>query len=310
MKTLLTSGPMGTALTSIINGAADMLPALYRCWKEKYKCCPDALSVISPWMPKALIYEYLKAGADIIITNTFLSNRLSLKQYGLPDDIVPLNQESVRIARDVINDFPDSNCLRKPKIAGAIGPIANIGTRHVSPEALEQAREAYFEQAEALIEAGADMLLFETSVNIRMLRQGLLAAFEAMDCTGRKLPVHVEFTLDMHGNMPDGTPLCDAMQEAEENGAASVGVNCVFPASRSARYLLEAAGATTLPLTLRPSLSLGPDNANGTTTPSEFAEAICQVASAGSLLFAGCCCGGSPAHLKALGDKLRTIQRN
>lgn len=295
---------MGTALNSIAERERLSAPGRWERWRTEFGCCADMLTMLEPRIVESLLTDYLDAGADIVITNTFQSNRVMLSRYGAETYTAELNAKGVSQARQAISQWRRQTGAADAarQVAGSLGPIVGIDVSCQSAESRKTVTEAYLEQAAALVEAGADMLLFETAIDCEVLALGLEAARRAIDASGRRVEVHVEYALGMDGRLPTGTPLADAMRMASDAGAASVGVNCVFPAARAARYLLDAADATSLPLSLRPSISLG--RGSQATSAAEFAEAFATVAATGRLLFAGCCCGGTAARLKALSEYL------
>lgn len=309
MKTLLFSGPMGSALSEIIRLVSSVLPTRYSYWKRDFNSCPDMLSITDQWLPDTLLREYLAAGADVLVTNTFLSNRLTLKHFNAADYAVRLNSLGVMLAKTAIEEYRDFDSSEAEEqasfrenisIAGAVGPIVFSKNHQASADDVLSARQAYSEQISALVEAGADMILIETATNVSVALAALQAARKACEAASRQIPVHVEFTLDINGLVPDGTKLSDAFRSISDFGADSVGINCVFPAARAAKSLLEAAESTNLPLSLRPAASLGPENPLASVAPKEFADAFLPLLRSGRLLFAGCCCGASPQHVAML----------
>src|SRR5579871_6278049 len=177
-RTLVADGAMGTVLYSkgvFIN----------RCF--------DELNLSAPAMVKETHLEYVKAGADIIETNTFGANRARLGAFGLAEKLRSINEAGVRLAREAAGEGAF--------VAGAIGPLG-LRIEPLGPTSFAEAREIFREQAAALMEGGADLLILETFGNLEELREAVMAAHEA---GGGAIPIVAHVTIDDFGHLPGGT---------------------------------------------------------------------------------------------------------
>ena len=225
-RVLVADGAMGTALYG--KGIF-----LNRCY--------DELNLSLPALIRDVHQEYLRAGAEIIETNTFGANRKRLAAFGFAEKLRQINQAGVRIAKEVARD--------QAFVAGAIGPLG-VRLEPLGPVSFAEARELYSEQVTALVEAGVDLLIFETFRDLDELREAVLAAREA---AGREIPVIAQFAIEDDGNLEDGTSAANLALALSQWPVDVIGLNC----SSGPRVLLEAI-ETMAPLTTKP-LSVMPN---------------------------------------------------
>lgn len=289
--TLTLGSPLGTALREAAANAPES-DDLAR-WKSVFNGCTDMLTILAPELVEQTALRYAEAGADIIVSNTFLANPLTLASFGATEYASRLNSEAVGIARRI------ADTAAKGIVAGSIGPPC-IGSRLCGADDKGMAANAILTQATSLLDAGADMLLLETQTDSTVAAAGIEACMEAMRTTGKRVPVSVEFTIGQSGSLPSGETVSDAFRKAAGSGADSVGINCVFPATRAAATLLAAAESIDLPLSMRPSASSGDLLTEPATAPDMFAEAFVPLLRSGRLRLAGGCCGAGTGHLSLL----------
>jgi homocysteine S-methyltransferase len=157
--------------------------------------CFDELNLSQPDLVRQIHQEYAKAGAEILETNTFGATRARLSAFGIAEKLKAINQAGVRLAREAAGE--------SAFVAGAIGPLG-VRIEPLGPTSFTEARGIFREQAEALIQAGADLLILETFGNLDELHQAVLAAREA---GGDAIPIVAQVTIDDFGHLPGGTPL-------------------------------------------------------------------------------------------------------
>src|SRR5215213_5641717 len=250
-----------------------------------------------PEMVAGIHEEYLRAGASAIETNTFSANRYKLEIHDLEDRVRQVNVEGARLARRAA-DIVGADVL----VLGAIGPLgrllAPIGS--VSPE---EAREVFLEQAEALLEGGADALLLETFTDLAELR----LSYEAVRSLGAPVLAYKTFVEDGE-TLAEGLPERGA-REIFSWGAALTGSNCTVGPQRMVE-IVEQMSAGAGPVAAFPNPGL-PQLVNGTVRynrdVSHFAGYGLKLAEAGARLIGGCC-GTTPAHVHALSEALRDFK--
>jgi methionine synthase / methylenetetrahydrofolate reductase(NADPH) len=256
-----------------------------------YERCYDELNLTEPELVQRIHREYIRAGAELIETNTYGANRFKLAPYGLEDKVRDINFRAVKLAREAREE-----CGEAVFLAGAIGPIGQaiqpLGT--VAPE---EARAAFVEQAGALLEAGADLFVLETFGDLAELQEAIRAVRAVCD-----LPIVAQVSLTDDGRMLTGEGPAEVARVLAGHQVDVIGVNCgVGPQST-----LDAIREMALPLFAR--LSAMP-NAGAPTrqegrfvyvsTPEYFAEYARRFVDAGVTLLGGCC-GTTPQHIKAM----------
>jgi methionine synthase I (cobalamin-dependent)/5,10-methylenetetrahydrofolate reductase len=260
--------------------------------------CFDELNLSNPGLVRTIHDEYLEAGADVVETNTFGAHRFKLGPHGLDRQVRKINREGARIAREA--------AAGRGLVAGSIGPIgkplAPIG--HVS---LADAREAYREQAEGLLEGGVDLFLLETMPSLDQAR----AALDAVRGLTSDLPVAVSLTFNEEGNTIYGDTPEDVVRALEALGVPLVGANC----SQGPQAMLEtivrmAAAARSARLSAMPNAG-APALVEGRyvylCTPEYMATWARRFLEAGASVVGGCC-GTTPAHVKDLVRSVRMVR--
>jgi methionine synthase I (cobalamin-dependent)/5,10-methylenetetrahydrofolate reductase len=260
-----------------------------------YDRCFDELNLTEPALIQRVHREYIRAGAELIETNTYGANRFKLAQYGLEDRVRDINFRAVKLAREAREE-----CGEPVFLAGAIGPLG-LPVAPVGTIAADEARSAFREQADALLEAGADLIVLETFGDLHELREAIVAVQAACD-----LPIVAQVSLTDDGRLLTGEGPGDVARLLASFQVDVIGVNCgVGPQST-----LDAVEQMALPLFAQLSAmpnAGAPSRLEGRylyySTPEYFAEYARRFASAGVRLIGGCC-GTTPAHIAAMKQAL------
>ena len=295
---LLADGAMGTLLYSRLPGAA----ARARCFDEVTLSRPEVVSAIHQ--------EYIRAGAQLIETNTFGANRAKLANYDLADKVREINKRAASLAREAREISGESVFL-----AGAVGPSGRpMQTRLTGEhdtERMAELRSLFREQIEALLEGGVDVIILETFSDLAELRQALLAAKETCD-----LPVIAQMSFGEDGRTLGGQSPAKVALTLAELGANVIGANCSVGPSGTMDVMEEMAVAVRhLPevmLSAQPNAGL-PSRVEQrflyVSTPEYFADYAQRFDAAGIRLVGGCC-GTTPRHTaamrKALAERTQT----
>ncbi|MGH6692350.1 MAG: homocysteine S-methyltransferase family protein, partial [Gammaproteobacteria bacterium] len=197
--------------------------------------CFEELNLSMPSLVKEVHEAYRKAGADILEANTFGANPRRLATYGLEEKCKEINRAGVRLARECAGD--------EALVAGAVGPLG-VRLEPLGPLTLAEAREAFASQLEALADAGADLILFETFYDLDELREAIAAARAACD-----LPVLAQVTINDDGNMLCGTNPEDFTRKLLATGADAIGLNCSVGPKVMLETMQRMAPLTSRPLT-------------------------------------------------------------
>jgi homocysteine S-methyltransferase len=260
--------------------------------------CFDELNLSAPHLVKEVHQEYLKAGAEVLETNTFGSTRLHLSAFGFAEKLKAINEAGVRLAREAAGD--------RAYVAGAMGPL---GTQiePLGPLSFAEARDIFREQAEILVAAGVDLVILETFFELNELREAIYAVREA---AGPEMVIVAQVTVDDDGNLRDGTQLETYTARLNEWPVDVIGVNC----SAGPKVVLEAIEKMALlsskPLSAMPNAGL-PSNVEGRNiylcSPEYLAQYSRRFIQAGVRLVGGCC-GTTPEHIKLIRSEARSLQ--
>ena len=250
--------------------------------------CFDELNISHPKLVSEIHAAYLKAGAEVLTTNTFGANRFKLQPNGLEDRVEEINRRGALLAREVGGEHA--------WVAGSIGPtgaqLHPIG--QVDPELVQA---AFREQIRGLVDGGVDLLIFETFHSIEEVAAGLRAAAELTS-----LPRVVSFSFDRHGLTGTGAAPEDIVPFAEEHGIEVIGCNCSTGPNDLLEVVETLAGLTDLPLVVQPNAGMPREVENRLiflATPEYMAEYARRFILAGASMVGGCC-GTTPEHTKEL----------
>ena len=257
--------------------------------------CYDELNLTLPQLVKDVHVAYLKAGAEVLESNTFGANRFRLQKHNLDDKVREINLAGARLAREVAGD--------DLYVAGAVGPLG-IHLEPLGPTSLEEARAAFREQIEALIEGGVDLIIIETMMDLNEAHQALLAAREA-----GSVPVVVQITIQDDGSTPTGALPEDFARALDAWGADLIGVNCSVGPAAVFETLERIAGVTDKKLSAQPNAGM-PRSVEGRNiylcSPEYMASYAARFIQTGARLVGGCC-GTTPEHIKAIKAAVRSL---
>ncbi|MBI5562803.1 MAG: homocysteine S-methyltransferase family protein [Deltaproteobacteria bacterium] len=250
--------------------------------------CPDELVLKEPELVKRVHRAYIEAGSDCVSTNTFGANAEKLKEYGLERRLREINVAAARVAREAAGDVRF--------VAGDIGPTGRF-IEPVGDMTFDAAVDVFREQAEALKEGGADLVIIETMMDIKEMRAAIIGA----SSTG--LPVAATMTFDETLRTVLGTPPESFAIMASSLGADVIGANCSLGIEGIYKALLAMSRVVSTPLIAQPNAGL-PVLKDGVTvfpaSPDEMAAYVPRLAEAGVCVLGGCC-GTTPEHIAAMG---------
>jgi len=282
-RVLVADGAMGTALYA--KGIF-----LNRCY--------DELNLSLPALIRDVHQDYLRAGAQILETNTYGANRKRLAGFGFAERLRQINQAGVRIAKEVAQD--------QAFVAGAVGPLG-VRLEPLGPVSFAEARDLFREQVTVLVEAGVDLIILETFRDLDELREAVLAVREA---AGREMPLVAQVAIEDDGTLEDGTSAANIALALTQWPVDVIGLNC----SSGPRALLEAIEAmaphTTKPLSVMPNAGL-PVTVEGRNlylcSPEYMAQYSRRFLEAGAKIVGGCC-GTTAAHIREIRNEARSFQ--
>jgi len=258
--------------------------------------CFDELNLSHPDLVRGVHHEFVSAGSGLIETNTFGANRIKLAAYGLETKTIDINAAGVRLAREAAGSGV--------YVAGAMGPIGQP-RRRLSLRSEQELAAAFAEQARALADAGADLLMLETFASLKQL----LLAFRAARSVAPDLPIVAQATFDLQLATPAGDRPEDVVLMLEREGAVAAGANCSSGPKQLLDVARRMAAVSRLPLSVQPNAG-PPQLVEGRylylTSPEYLAEYARRYALLGARIVGGCC-GTSPNHIKEVATFIRSI---
>lgn len=264
--------------------------------------CNDILTITRPDIIASIHLRYVEAGADIIETCSFNSNAISLAEYGLQDDAPTLNLAAARLARSVA-ELAD----RHVWVAGSMGPTSKSLTMAVNlgdTVTFDEMERAYHDQAKALIEGGADLLLIETIFDTLNAKAALHGAMRAMDTLGTEVPVITSVTLTESGRTLSGQSPEAFVASVDHARPLAVCLNCGFGPEPMVPYV-ESLGYVPAAVGMYPNAGLPDKMGEYNQSPDDMARAIEPLMAARRLNIVGGCCGTTPAHIARLAELAR-----
>lgn len=312
-KILFMDGAMGTMIQTYKLEEIDFREGHFDHHSKDLKGNNDLLVFTRPQIIKAIHTQYLEAGADIIETNTFSGTRLAQKDYELEHIAYDLNLRAAKLARESVDEFMAKNPNRKCFVAGALGPTNR--TASLSPDVNNPAFRAvtfdelvanYFEQASALIEGGADILLPETVFDTLNLKACIFAIKKLQDEKGIKYPLMLSVTItDASGRTLSGQTVEAFWHSVRHAQPLSVGINCALGAKEMRPYIEELSKIANCFVSCYPNAGLpNPLSPTGyDETPLKTAQFVAEFAESGFINLLGGCCGTTPPHIAAIVKK-------
>lgn len=255
----------------------------------------DELNLTAPDLVRSVHEEYVRAGAEVIETNTFSATAPKLQQYGLEGQLRDINVAAARLAREAA----DANVY----VAGAIGPLG-LRIEPYGPTSFDEAKDLFKEQVEALLEGGVDLFILETFSDISEIRQAIRAVREVSE-----LPIVAQMTISLDGNTSFGTTPEVFTQRLTDWGADVIGLNCGVGPAIVLSAIERMRGVTGRKLSAQPNAGL-PRDVQGRQfymcSPEYMAKYAKRLIQAG-VKFIGGCCGTTPAHIKCISDAVRAV---
>ncbi|MGB8192812.1 MAG: homocysteine S-methyltransferase family protein [Chitinophagaceae bacterium] len=317
-RILIIDGAMGTMIQRYKLSEADYRGERFKDWHSDLKGNNDLLSLTQPEIIKSIHKEYLEAGADIIETNTFNAQRVSLADYNMESLAYELNLAAAKCARDAVNEFLASAMMPEgepgPFVAGAIGPmnktlslspdVNNPGFRALS---FDEAVAAYYEQVKGLVEGGVDLLLIETIFDTLNAKAAIFAIKKYFrDTVQKELPVMISGTItDASGRTLSGQTLEAFYTSVMHARPISIGLNCALGAKEMRPHIEELAQIAACYTSAYPNAGLPNAMGEYDEHPEDTAHFIEEWAEAGFVNIVGGCCGTTPDHIRHIAEQVR-----
>lgn len=310
-RILVIDGAMGTMIQQYKLEEKDYRGKRFADFHKDLKGNNDLLSITQPQIIKAIHKEYLKAGADIIETNTFNCNAISLADYEMVDLAYELNLEAAKIAKEAIAEFNSESQNKNSRfVAGAIGPtnrtlslspdVNDPGFRAVS---FDEVAAAYTEQVRGLIDGGVDLLLIETIFDTLNAKAALFAIQNYCEKINKKMPVMVSGTItDASGRTLSGQTTEAFLNSVSHVDLLSVGLNCALGAKEMRPYLEEISDKSPFYVSAYPNAGLPNQFGEYDQDAHEMGHQVEDFLKAGFLNIVGGCCGTTPDHIRRIAE--------
>ena len=315
-RILVLDGAMGTMIQRFKLTEADFRGERFKDHPKDVKNNGELLSLTRPDVIRDIHESYLAAGADIVETNTFGATSIAQDDYQLGSLAREMNLESAKIARAATDRF--STPERPRFVAGALGPtpktasispdVNDPGARNVDFETL---RTSYYEQVEALVEGGSDLLLVETIFDTLNAKAALFAIDEYFEKSGERLPLIISGTVtDASGRILSGQTVTAFWHSVRHARPLAVGLNCALGAALMRPYIQElhrVAGDTFISCYPNAGLPNPMSETGFDETPEVTSRLLREFAAEGLVNIVGGCCGTTPEHIGAIRDAVQPL---
>jgi 5-methyltetrahydrofolate--homocysteine methyltransferase len=303
-RILILDGAMGSMLQDYRLDEAGYRGARFEDWPHPLKGNNDLLNLSQPQIVEEIHSKYFAAGADMVETNTFNAQTVSMADYGMESLVRELNLAGAQLARKAADAYSTPD---KPRfVAGAIGPTNR--TLSLSPDvnrpgyraiSFDELATAYQEQTEALIEGGVDVLLVETIFDTLNAKACLYAIQDAFTATGKELPIMISGTItDASGRTLSGQTTEAFLISMSHMPLLSIGLNCALGAKDLRPYLQTLAANTPFLISAYPNAGLPNAFGGYDETPHQMADAVEEYLDLGIVNILGGCCGTTPDHIR------------
>ena len=315
-KILILDGATGTMIQRFGLGEADYSSGPFAGMSKELAGNNECLNLTRPDVIKAIHKEYIAAGVDIIETNTFSANRISQAEYECEEFASQMAYEGARIAREAADEAQalaaQIGVSRKVWVAGSMGPTSkslslspDSSDASFRPYSFDQMREAYREQAEALLRGGADVLLIETCFDALNVKAALAGIKE---CSKETVPVIISVSVgDRSGRTLTGQTLEAFYTSVKHYPLLAFGLNCSLGASELMPLVEDLNRWCTCGISCYPNAGLPNEMGGYDQSPAEMAAQVKEMASRGLLNIVGGCCGTTPDHIKAIAEAVSGI---
>src|SRR5262245_53504797 len=314
-RILILDGPMGTMIQTFKLDESSFR-GQFKDHPADLKGNNDLLNLTQPEIIKTIHRQYLEAGADILETNTFNSNAISMADYKMEPLVYDLNLSGAQLARRAADEFTKSNPRYPRFVAGSVGPTNR--TASMSPDVNNPAFrattfdtlvDAYYEQTRGLMDGGVDLLLAETVFDTINAKAALFAFEKYFADTGRRVPVMVSVTItDNSGRTLSGQTVEAFWNSISHAPLLSVGINCALGGKQMRPYVQELSRVAPVYMSVHPNAGLPNAFGGYDETASETSAILRDFAANGWVNIVGGCCGTTPEHVRAIAEAVRGLK--
>jgi 5-methyltetrahydrofolate--homocysteine methyltransferase len=315
-RIMILDGAMGTMIQAYKFEEEDYRGERFKDYEVLLKGNNDLLTLTQPEAIKEIHRKYLAAGADILETNTFSGTTIAMADYAMEDLVYELNYESARLAKEVAIEFTEKEPHKPRFVAGSMGPTNK--TASMSPDVndpgfraitFDELRIAYKQQAEALLDGGADLLLVETVFDTLNAKAALFAIEEIKEERQIDIPIMLSGTItDASGRTLSGQTAEAFLISVAHIPLFTIGFNCALGANLLQPHLEAIAPKTDFAISAHPNAGLPNPFGEYDETPEQMADQIEEYMKRNLVNIVGGCCGTTPSHIKAIAELAANYQ--
>jgi len=315
-RIMILDGAMGTMIQAYKFEEEDYRGERFKDYEVLLKGNNDLLTLTQPEAIKEIHRKYLAAGADILETNTFSGTTIAMADYAMEDLVYELNYESARLAKEVAIEFTEKEPHKPRFVAGSMGPTNK--TASMSPDVndpgfraitFDELRIAYKQQAEALLDGGADLLLVETVFDTLNAKAALFAIEEIKEERQIDIPIMLSGTItDASGRTLSGQTAEAFLISVAHIPLFTIGFNCALGANLLQPHLEAIASKTDFAISAHPNAGLPNPFGEYDETPEQMADQIEEYMKRNLVNIVGGCCGTTPSHIKAIAELAANYQ--
>ena len=314
-RMLVLDGAMGTMIQRYQLKEADYRGSRFANHGCDLQGCNDLLCLTKPEVVSEIHRKYLEAGADIIETNTFNAQRISMADFRLEDVCREINLAAVKLARAQADEYTKKNPQKPRFVAGSVGPTSktcSFMSDNTQPGwysfGYDKLLDAYKEQTEALIEGGVDVLLIETIFDVQNAKAAIEAAKASMKKLGKRVPLMLSFNVpNGNGKNMLGQSIEEFIATLDKGDLFSVGLNCVGNVSQVAPLIDRLGAIEGLHISLYPNAGQPDVNGQYSQTPEMMQRAVWPMLEWHRLNVIGGCCGTTDQHIAAIARLLQPV---
>ena len=311
-RILVLDGAMGTMIQQHKLAEADYRGSQYANWHTDVKGNNDLLSITQPELIKNIHLAYLHAGADILETNTFNANAISMSDYDMQNEVVKINIAAATLAREAADEVTAQTPNKPRFVAGVLGPTSR--TASISPDVNDPSKRNvtfdklvanYKEATHALIQGKVDLIMLETIFDTLNAKAAAFAVDEVFEELGYSLPVMISGTItDASGRTLSGQTTEAFYNSLRHVKPLSFGLNCALGPDLLRQYVAELSRISEFLVSAHPNAGLPNEFGEYDLSAEDMAEHIGEWAQSGLLNIVGGCCGSTPEHIQAISDAI------
>ena len=311
-KILILDGAMGTMIQQYGLQEEHFRGSRFQQHDKALKGCNDLLSLTCPYVISDIHRKYLEAGADIIETNTFNAQRISMSDYGLQDYCREMNLAACTLARTVAEEYSAKNPDKPRYVVGSVGPTSktcSMATSGEEPLSVEVLRSAYTEQIEALIDGGVDGILIETIFDVMNAQVALEVAEAVMQQKQRELPIMLSFSVatpDGHNMLGQSIPAFIASLDGKP--IFSVGLNCLSDVAQMTPLVQQLATQFPYRISLYPNAGFPDREGHYQKSPHSLLTDLWPLIEGHWLNIVGGCCGTTDQHILLMAKAVEPVE--